>query len=78
MWGDARRGGTSMMKLCGANDVWKFDVATSNWTQIVVDTSAACDGAVSSDVRRAAPSLLLAKLMAGLVAFWGSWLGLRL
>ena len=58
MWGNGRRGGTSVMKLCGADDTWKYTFATKTWTMLYAgDGTAECDGRPSSSAASAANSV---------------------
>jgi len=54
MYGNDQRGGASLMKLCGASDLWTYTVATDNWTAIELSDNT-CDG-ISASARTTARS----------------------
>lgn len=44
MWGNHRRGGTSLMKLCGEAGMWEYEIDTQKWTQLQENDIKSCEG----------------------------------
>lgn len=60
--GNSMRGGTSLMKLCGLDDMWAFDFETSSWTSLkrAQGTCSGISAAAGSDLSALAASLSIA------------------
>lgn len=66
MYGNNRRGGSTLMKLCGNGDLWKYTVSTDTWESIET-YDRVCKGISASTRPYITPGVFLSVLI---IALW--------